>query len=173
MKKLILTTLVLMGLSFNTKAQNFSHAIGLRLGSPISVSYKYFLNDSHALEIVGGTSSYGYRYSSYRYRWYNLGASYLVHKSFDSNIEILQELQWYYGGGANVYFWRWENRYVPVEDSYSSTTFGIQGNIGIEYNFKNIPLNLSLDWSPSIFLNGFHSGVGAGFGALAVRYIIK
>ncbi|MEL7532846.1 MAG: hypothetical protein AAFN10_16120 [Bacteroidota bacterium] len=35
------------------------------------------------------------------------------------------------------------------------------------------PINVSIDWTPSIFLgNGYYSGLGIGYGTLSVRYIL-
>ena len=58
-------------------------------------------------------------------------------------------------------------------DTSTTTSFGIQGYLGLDYAFEDIPLNITADWIPTIFLNGFGSGFGAGYGTLGVRYILN
>jgi hypothetical protein len=48
------------------------------------------------------------------------------------------ELMWYGGGGAHIGFWGDRNPFVA----------GIDGILGVEYAFRQIPLSLSLDWHP-------------------------
>ena len=149
-------------------AQDGAQYIGLRLGAPSSLSYKYFSSENNAFEVTAGT--YGSRRgftSTNGFRWYSVSAAYLLHK----DLEQIENLKWYYGGGASAQYWTWNDTFY--QDQYSGTSFGVQGYIGLEYNFENIPLNLTLDWVPTVFINGFNSGFGAGFGSLAVRYVIS
>lgn len=144
------------------QAQNYDSAIGLRLGYPSSVSYKMFLNDSHAVE----------GYVSYRrnsgWSWIGISAAYQVH----SPIDAVDGLQWYWGGGAGAYIWTF-NDTSGFYDNYGTTSFGIQGYLGLDYTFANVPINVSIDWVPTYFLNGYGDGFGADNGAIAVRYILS
>jgi hypothetical protein len=70
-----------------------------------------------------------------------------------------------------VYFWSFDNGYDFGDDA--SVSIGIQGYLGLDYKFANAPVNLSLDWVPTFFLNGFGNGFGADNGALAVRYTLN
>ena len=54
----------------------------------------------------------------------------------------------------------------------SSTSFGIQGYLGLDYTFEDLPLNLTVDWIPTIFLNGFNNGFGGSYGSLGIRYVL-
>lgn len=151
---------------FTINAQDYKTAIGGRLGYPLSASIKHFINESHALEANVGTR--GFR----SHRWTNISAAYQIHKSFNTN-ELPDNLKWYYGFGASVYFWSWTNDYSYYRDEYSSSSVGVQGYIGLDYTFDELPLNLTLDWVPSFFVNGFGNGLGAGYGSLGVRYVWK
>jgi hypothetical protein len=76
------------------------------------------------------------------------------------------------GAGAHIGFWN--GRYNPWWDEKveSHAVFGIDGQIGLEYTFNEIPLNLSVDWKPAINLVGSSNFWGDEFG-LSIRYAIK
>jgi hypothetical protein len=162
MKKITFTLLLAFAFMFvsDLNAQNYKSAVGLRLGYPLSASYKHFLNDNGAVEVIAGFRSYTY------YSWVNVGAFYQIHKEIPS----IDGLNWYYGAGASVYFWTWDTGF-DYDDS-SNVSFGISGVIGLDYTFSEIPLNLSADWIPTFFINGYGSGFGGGYGGLAARYIL-
>ncbi|MFN7119665.1 MAG: hypothetical protein ACK4TA_22915 [Saprospiraceae bacterium] len=159
--KLIGVAVVLL-LGFHTvaNAQNYTSAIGLRLGYPLSVSYKHFLNENGAIEAFGGFRSYA------GYGWFNVGGLYQHHKP----IADVEGLSWYFGGGASVYFWNYDNDFIGAD---ASTSFGILGNLGLDYKFADAPINVTLDWVPAFFVNGYGSGFGGGYGALGLRYVLK
>jgi hypothetical protein len=162
MKKITFTLLLAFAflLTNNMNAQEYKSAVGLRLGYPLSASYKHFLNDRSAFEVTAGFRGYTY------YSWFNVGAYYLIHNEIPS----IDGLKWYYGGGANVYFWNWDSGF-DYGDS-SNVSFGISGVIGLDYAFSEIPLNLSADWIPTFFINGYGNGFGGGYGGLSARYIL-
>lgn len=147
----------------DSQAQTYETAIGLRLGSPTSVTVKHFLNDSHALE-----GYVGYRGWS-GYNWFHVSGAYLIH----NQIEDIDNFLWYFGGGATVFFWNYDSDFLRGNE-WNSTSLGIQGYLGLDYSFDDVPINLSVDWVPTIFVgSAFTSGFGAGYGALAVRYTLN
>lgn len=155
-----------------TAAQSdYKSAVGLRLGSPVAISFKHKLSDSDAIEFTLSTRGQRQRFSSYR--WLGISGGYQVHNGLNLNVSGLEQLQWYFGGGAAAYFWSWDYDSGFSQDQYSSTSFGIVGYLGLEYTFDSIPVNLSLDWTPVFAFNGFGSGFGAGFAGLAVRYVLN
>ncbi|MBK8625236.1 MAG: hypothetical protein IPN86_06655 [Saprospiraceae bacterium] len=143
-----------------SQAQDYKSAVGLRLGSPLSVSYKTFISEKGAFEGVAGFRSYS------GYSWFNVGAYYQHH----NEIASVDGLKWYYGAGANVYFWSWESNFI---DPGSTTSIGISGVLGLDYKFSDYPVNLSADWIPTFFINGYGNGFSGGYGALAVRYTLN
>ena len=175
MKKLIYLTFLFVAISYSSsKAQSFKNAIGLRMGSPIAVSFKHFLNGSSALEAFAGTRSYGYDYSYYYYdysriRYWTVGAAY--HHHMPINLGFIDGLEYYFGGGVSAYFWNYGEYYYA--ERFSSTSFSIQGYIGMNYTFENIPLNLFIDWSPTFFVNSYLGGFRGGNGAIGARYVIN
>ena len=156
MKKLflLLLTVVLIG-SFTVNAQDYKTGIGLRGGLANGLTIKHFISNNAAVEGI---------FSS-RWQGFNITGLYEIHKQA-FNIE---RLNWYYGAGAHVGFWDGGN-VSWADDNASYTVIGVDGILGIEYNFKELPVNLSLDWKPALNIVGYSGFWGDG-GALSVRYI--
>lgn len=169
MKKLFTVGLFLTFCFFGTtlSAQNYKSAIGARLGYPLAISYKTFINETAAIEATANLRSWGY--NAFRYTRVGLAATYQVHNDLSS---VGEGFQWYYGGGAGVGFYRYSYE-RSFSGSKSSGDVGVNliGVIGFDYKFDNIPLNISLDWQPTF---GFihRGGFVAVSGALAVRYVL-
>jgi hypothetical protein len=81
------------------------------------------------------------------------------------SFKTVEGLAWFVGPGAHIGFWK--NQYGKDYNSYAD--LGLDGIIGLDYKFKNIPINASLDWEPAITLVGT-AGVTPAFGGFAVRY---
>jgi hypothetical protein len=78
-------------------------------------------------------------------------------------------LNFYYGIGGHIGFW--DGRYYwNYNNDRNYTVIGIDGILGLEYNFKEIPFNLSIDWKPAFNLND-SSGFWGDGGAISIRYI--
>jgi hypothetical protein len=163
MKKFLFLIILVSAVCFgqSLKAQDYNSAIGLRFGYPIAISYKTFLSESNALEAYAGYRGF------VGYSWINVGALYQIHKPLSG----VDGLQWYFGGGAGVQLYNYRNDF-NFGDS-GSFGIGLSGNLGLDYKFANSPINVSLDWVPTIFIgNGFLGGFGGAYGGLAVRYTL-
>lgn len=169
MKKLLLIALLFV--TIGAKAQQYSTAIGLRLGGfNNGLTVKHFVNTSGALE---GIASFGRQ--SFR-----ITGLYEKHTAFPN----AEGLSWYYGGGAHIGFfsneygysyWRYygkKGNYVFVSDPYrdNSVAFGADFILGLEYKFQKAPVNIGLDIKPFVdFVPGFF---GYWEGALSVRFTL-
>jgi hypothetical protein len=167
MKKIALLFALLFALSLTSemKAQaNFQSAIGLRLGYPLALSYKFFISEPAAIELYLGIRSYSF------YSEFVPGAMYLYHFP----ISGVDGLNWYVGGGASLYAFNYKNNYCP---ECGGLAFGINGAIGLDYTFADAPINLSVDWLPGIVIGADdfigRGGFGASNGALAARYTLN
>lgn len=161
MHKHLLFAVALLAFGHSATAQDYTSAIGVRFGYPLSVSYKTFLNPTNAVEVYAGYRGFGGVAN-----WFSINGAYQVH----SDISDLEGLQWYYGGGAGAQFWSYDF------DDGGSTTFSISGYLGLQYTFVDAPVSLTLDWVPTIFLgNSLYGGFntfGGGYGALGARYTL-
>ncbi|MEZ4908329.1 MAG: hypothetical protein R2771_11970 [Saprospiraceae bacterium] len=54
MKKITITLFLAFAFIFTASAQNYNSVVGVRLGVPLSASYKKFINEKSAFELVAG-----------------------------------------------------------------------------------------------------------------------
>jgi len=158
MKHLILTFFCCLVFAGNTYSQDFNSAIGLRIGYPLSITYKKFISESSAIEAYAGYRNFiGASYLS-------LNGAYQIHKDIDE----VDRLQYYYGAGASVVSWN-------VDFGNGTTSLGLSGYLGLSYTLDGTPLNVSIDWIPTLFINGlagYGRGFNGGYGTIAARYIL-
>ena len=158
MKKLILSAFMLLGLAFSAQAQDISkNALGLRLGDNDGfggeISYQRGMGSNNRLEF-----DLGWRNSKdvdafklvglYQWVW---------------NIE--GGFNWYAGVGAGIGSWSYNKN--DFKDSGSFVLAA--GDIGIEYNFQEAPIQLSLDFRPEIYFGNKDNDFGPDI-ALGIRY---
>ena len=152
MKKLLLFFLLITNISFS---QNYTTAIGIKGGYPGfgTLNAKHFFGNQTALEAsVGGFSKTTY------------GTGAFVMLDYEFNSELDPGFSWYYGGGSLVGFTS-----TPGDRPFIHT--GINGILGIEYTFSEVPINCSLDTGPFVF---FIPRVSFAWGGgLAIRYAIR
>ena len=155
MKKLIFTLVFAFSFIFvsSINAQSYSSAVGAKLGYGLNATYKKELKESMYVDIYAGIRTY----------YFVGGAALELHKP----IESIDNLYWYYGGGAYLGFYSYN--VLGLDESY--TFIGINGVLGLDYTFDEIPLNISTDWMPGFNLTG-SSGFYAFNGGLSVRYIL-
>jgi hypothetical protein len=137
----------------STNAQApYDHAIGLKFPGGVSVTYKTFITDTRNIEAEFTAWHQGFRVAGlYEFNFY----------SFDN----IPELSWFVGPGAHIGFWKNQE-----DKNYNSQAdVGIDGIIGLDYKFKGVPINVSLDWQPAITIIG-DAGFTPVFGGIGVRY---
>lgn len=140
MKKLLLITLTFLGLSL-TQVQAQS-AIGARLTNGAEVSYQTKALGNRIEADLGWNVNNDHSHL-------HVAGLYQIVNSIEGGFN------WYYGfGGA-----------VGVGDEF---WLGACGNLGIEYNFS-VPIQLSLDWRPTLGLIPSTDFYGSDFG-LGIRY---
>lgn len=166
-KSTFIPFVVMLLLSSSLLAQSeYKSAVGGRIGTPIAGSIKHFISDAGALEGYAGFRGAGVSY--YKGVNFTIGAMYQHHFP----IGDIEGFKWYVGGGALVQFYSYEDGFNDKD--YSSTGLALNGVGGVDYKFKNIPLNLSADWMPTFFLNKtYYSNFGVGYGGIAARYTFR
>lgn len=138
--------------AYNASAQYsgkslYKTAIGVRV-VPLGVTFKTFLGQTNkAIELIGNFND-GFRVTGF-YEW---------HGDLTAN----KTLKWYIGLGAH-------GGYYEKNDN-DGISFGFDGVVGLDYKFKTLPLNLSLDWQPSMELITPKTAFKADRGGVAVRF---
>ncbi|UAM98457.1 hypothetical protein K8354_01105 [Polaribacter litorisediminis] len=158
MKKVVFLFSLVIG-AFTVNAQDISkNAIGLRLGDNDGfggeISYQRALGNNNRLEIDLGLRD-NKHYDGFKataiYQWvWNIEGGF----------------NWYagVGGGLGNYSGKHND-----DDNYSETFIFAAGDIGIEYNFPEVPILLSLDLRPEFgFGNNFNDY--ASDIAFSIRY---
>ena len=130
----------------------YNRALGLKFPGGFSLTYKKFVSDTRNLEGQVTVWHKGFRAAGlYEFNFF----------TFDK----VPELAWFAGPGAHLGFWKSE-----FKDSYGSQIdLGVDGIIGLDYKFKDAPVNVSVDWQPSVTLIG-SAGFTPVFGGVAIRY---
>ena len=193
MKKIITFFAITFLLQTASFAQQKNWGIGLRLGDPLGLTVKKYLANRRALEFnFGSTFGYNYRNAFYRYDRFDddfydydkhrirsavgLQGRYLFHK----NISGVSGLEWYYGFGGQFRFFTVDYQYRYYRglgkknwdmrnDRVTTTDFGLDGIIGLEYTFKDAPisvfadLNLFMELLDDPFLPFLQGGVGGRY----------
>jgi hypothetical protein len=155
MKKKLATLLFALSLCTIGFSQDYSTGIGARLGYSNGLTVKHFISGTSALEGI----------LSSRWRGFEVTGLYeLNYNAFNT-----PRLNWYIGFGGHVGFWNGDHAYWGNRGE-SYTVVGIDGIIGLEYNFIEVPIGLSIDWKPEFNFIGYSGFWGDG-GALSVRYI--
>lgn len=141
MKKILFTITALATLALSANAQSsYNRAIGLRFGNSyfdgVQASYKQFISNAGALEFNAGIAP--------NPNWLGLSVAGAYQHHFP--IGNIPGFNWYIGGGLGISHIIADGYYT----TYSGTMVGIFATGGVDYKFKNIPLNLSADYRPTI-----------------------
>lgn len=154
MKKLIGAFLFMLSLSFATNAQDYNTGIGFRGGSTNGITVKHFISSNTSVEGILGS----------RWKGFNVTGLYEIH----ANAFNTPQLNWYYGFGGHLGSYSGSNNRYSDGDNH--LVVGVDGIVGIEYNIKEIPFNIGLDWKPTLDLIGGPDFWGDEL-ALSIRYI--
>jgi hypothetical protein len=137
----------LMAQNSTANSTEYKTAIGVKVWAGAGVSIKTFIKDNNAVELIGYFDRFGTRITGLY--------------EFHGNLSTDGSLKWYVGPGAHVSLYK------------NSTAVGIDGVVGIDYKFSNIPLNLALDWQPAFELGGAdRNGFYGNWGGFAIRFTL-
>ena len=152
MKKIAIAILIIVSIPAAHAQAPYNRAIGVKFPGGFSITYKKFVSDRHNFEA---------QFTSWKEGFRAAGLYEINFFSFDK----VPELSWFVGPGAHIGFWK-----AAYEKTYDSQVdIGIDGIIGLDYKFKNVPINVSVDWEPAVTLVG-SAGFTPVFGGIAVRY---
>ncbi len=173
--KLIVLFVALIVFQFSINAQvAYKQAVGMRLTSYVSYdfvafSYKNFIAEKSAVEFnfgyggrniflpnSGGKTTYSPGIS--------LTGSYQYHELIETPTN--ENLHWFAGGGLSFF------NIFSKNTTYKGFGTGLFGIVGIDYKFKNSPINVSADWRPTVFVSApaYFAPIQIGTLGLAARY---
>jgi hypothetical protein len=160
MKRIVTVLLFLLLLNIASNGQQYyrtSTSVGLRIGFPYGLTVRHFIDRYNALEFIAAANLRGFIAA---------GLIENEHKTF-----IYPGLYWYWGLGVHggVVDTN-KNTYIYTRKAYAGPVFGVDAVIGLDYTFREIPLNLSFDLLPSINLAGYTGWNGLNT-ALSARYV--
>jgi hypothetical protein len=135
------------GQSKSTNNSSYKTALGVKVWDGGGISFKHFVTDKNALELIG-------------YFW-NRGSRITGLYEIHGPVTGAAGLQWYIGPGAHIGFYNTKNG--------DGAFAGIDGVLGLDYKFKGAPINMSIDWQPS-FEFGNNRGFYGNWGGLGIRY---
>jgi len=155
--KLFTVTAILffLAISAGQAQKNYNNALGVRLGSWPGITFKHFVSQRSAFEAMLHTRWHGYMLT---------GLYEVHHKAFSE-----PGFNFYYGVGGHIGHWnvgRYRHPWYEVTGVY--TAFGVDGILGLEYSFRQIPLNFSVDWKPMLNISEW-TGLWVDDVALSVR----
>lgn len=153
-RKIIVGCIFVFFVYSSAYSQEYSNVIGIRAGLPTGLTYKRFFDEHSAIEGILGT------------RWRGVSMSLLYEYHKETN--LYPGLRWYFGGGAALGFYDNQSPWV-VGDDYKAI-FGLEVVVGIDYNFAEVPVNLSFDWTPLYNIIGYTDFDLLQF-AISVRYM--
>lgn len=132
MKKFICLLTIAAASLTAASAQDYNWAVGVRLGGEMGgASLKYKFNSANALEAIVAAP------------WNN---GFLATVLYQRYIPVIDNgFHFYYGFGAHTGSW------------YRDFTFGVDGIVGLEYKFSDLPLAISLDYKPMFNIAGFRT----------------
>ena len=141
-----------------TAFSQYKSAVGLRGGVAQGITLKTFVGGSSAFDLFIGS----------HFRGLNFTALYELHSHTAFGID---NLSLFYGFGGHIGVYN-STTWPGGWGTYSSgPVIGVDGVVGIEYTFDEIPINLSLDIVPSInILPGVWYWQR---GALSIRYVFN
>lgn len=155
MKKIILSALLFLCVSFSSFSQDYQTGIGFRGGLFNGLTIKHFVSSNTAFETL----------ITSRWKGIEFTELYEIHHQ----IAGLNGLNLFYGVGAHLGFYNGDHtNWGTPGDQYMA--FGVDGILGLEYSFSELPLNISLDWKPEYNLTGY-KGMWYDGGAFSIRYI--
>lgn len=149
MRKSIFISAIVFALFFmyssaaEAQINNYNTLIGVRGGTSVGGSIKRFVTDHDAVELMVYT------------RWKGWVGNLLYEHHM--NIREFRGMEWYVGGGVHYGMWKVGKSDPPwiYKATEDYTAYGVDGIVGLDYNFYRSNWYLSLDWKPSYNFQDF------------------
>jgi len=164
-RETVFVSIILLCLSASLQAQtDYKTAAGVRLGTANGVNIKHAIGNVSTVEGI----------LSVRWEGFILTGLY----EFNQDIFDDPNMNFYYGAGAHIGAWDLDRRREPWDpkdndiDGSSYFALGLDGIVGMEYTFTEVPFAVSLDWKPAFNLLE-NPGFWFDHLGLSVRFIVN
>ncbi len=131
----------------------YKNAVGGRFGTANGITFKTFTKKNQAFDFILNFQS-STNYSNFRFT----GLYEIQH-----NFADVDGLQWYYGFGGTL----GSRTYKPTNEH--DLILAADGVIGLDFKFRDAPINVALDWKPAIEISPNTSFNGESLG-LSLRF---
>lgn len=134
MQKIFPALIFLFPLLFPAAAQDYDTGIGAKIGMAPGISVKHFFTTNAAAEGI------------LTYRWKGVNLAGLA--EFHIPVFDTEGMSLYYGGGLHLGVW---DGGLALDQASSGKNFnvGIDGIVGLEYAFPDLPFLIGMDWKPN------------------------
>ncbi|MFL5729209.1 MAG: hypothetical protein ACJ75J_06955 [Cytophagaceae bacterium] len=168
----------------------YQWGLGIKVGDPTGISIKKY-NGNKALELIVGypyyySSYYGHRFNhDHRYKNYAFGNPYQYSSRsciqfrylIQNDFQHFKGFRWYAGAGAQL---RTVSYYFDYRDQAGnklsartlSVNLGVDGIIGLEYTFDDLPLSVFADMNLYVELYRLPLYL-EGQGGIGIRYNLR
>jgi hypothetical protein len=158
-KQLFFAFILMFNFINDAKAQPqlYRTAIGLNAGYNYGITLKHYVSTKNMVEGIVN---------------FNYGPGITLLYEFNNRHPFnIDEFDWFYGVGAHAKVVNGRRANVFYNDRKQHLTLGVDAILGLEYTFKDTPLNLGINIKPE--LNFTTSNLFWFDGAITLRYILK
>jgi hypothetical protein len=143
-----ITTIALISTILTANAQNFEKAVGIRLGYTNAIFFEK-QND----ELSSSRYMLNWRENGRQFTAMKIFRNYDLDQFSEFKLgDIAGKVSFYYGYGAHAGYIKWEQHISDEKGQYfktqSAPVFGLDGIMGLSYDFKRLPLAVTLDTKP-------------------------
>ncbi|HYW97041.1 MAG TPA: hypothetical protein VE870_15715 [Bacteroidales bacterium] len=139
--------------------RDYETGIGLRAGVSYGLTVKHFMSERSAWEGILTT----------RWEGFLLTGLYELHQDVFNTTNF----NFFYGVGGHLGSWHGDvGPHDWFHDGNQHLAIGVDGILGLEYTFDEVPFSISIDWKPS-FNIAEHTVFLADEAGLSIRYAIK
>jgi hypothetical protein len=154
MQRSLIILSLFTALTVTAAAQDYNTGIGFRGGPFNGVTVKHFIKQNGAVEVLLAS----------RWKGFEATGLYEIHHNFGN----VDRLKFYFGAGGHLGAYNGKHTgWSDKEGTYP--VLGVDLILGVEYSFREVPLNLGFDWKPAYNILG--SGFVADGAAFSIRFI--
>ncbi|WP_167617639.1 hypothetical protein [Maribellus sediminis] len=136
-KTLMLILLLFPAIAFS---QLYKNAVGIRGGLTSGFEYRIYTDDANSYKFLLGSRDNGVQLHAFKeFHQYDM-------------FNFTDQLIFFYGAGMHIGYEQWQKHYVEGNSSWyeerTAMLAGLDGLVGLEYQFYEVPISLGLEVKP-------------------------